>query len=220
LIVIFFASVNIDYNFLETGMEFTSEELPDPDFIRIDADNISINASMVHASANFVRNAENTNPILEFPIGTDVVPGTIWLSPDIFIPVGIFNIVSPADEVIFPDMRDCLIQERMTFIHDIMIQFKLTKPVDFSNYTNLREVRCDLVKGDGTTLYSSSLTAGNEPDPGLHDAMLIKGHIDHNLGDEIKLKFNVAQNNRNSDQGDTSMIIFRISWNIYGLKTE
>lgn len=193
--------------------EFGSEPLPFPDFFNF-ADNVP-ESIMLYSSATFSRNALNSSIEVPIDLGADISPNTIWLSPDIFIPDGTFNIVRPITEINFPNNKNVMILKDLQFLHDIFIHYKITKS-DGTNFVNQREIRCIPVRADNTP-YNSSLFSYQQPDSGQHDHLMIRGHISHNLGDLVKLKFNIVQDNGRADKSDTKLVIFRISWNIMGL---
>ncbi len=193
---------------------FSSEDLPYPDFFNF-AD-FTGEAIMLYSSAAFIRNSGNTNIEYNIPIGPDISPGTVWFSPNIYLNSGTFNLIRPIDEIIYPDNKDAMILKDLTFLHDIFIQYKMTKS-DGTNFSNQREIRCTIVRVDGTTPYEPSFFANNQPDSGNHDYIQMRGHIVHNLSDIVKIKLNIVQDNRFGDQSDTKLTIFRISWNILGL---
>ncbi len=197
----------------ENDTEFGSEPLPFPDFLNF-ADSSS-EAIMLYSSATFSRNAANSSVELIIDEGIDISPGTIWLSPDVYIPDGTFNITRPIAEINYPNNKNAMILKDLQFLHDVFIHYKITK-ADGTNFTNQREARCIFVRADGTP-YNSSLFSYQQPDSGQHDHMIIKGHISHNLGDLVRLKINIVQDNKRTDKSDTKLVIFRISWNILGL---
>ncbi len=194
---------------------FNNEKLPMPDFF--DFSN-QVTSSMLYSSANFFRTASNTNIHINIPLGSDISPGTIWFSPNIYLPDDIFNSIKPIDEVLYPNYKDVRILTDLVFLHDILVQYKITKS-DQTNFANQRELRCTLVREDGVSVYDSALYSNQQPDSGQHDYILLRGHITHNLGDLVRLKLNIAQNNIHGDQTDTEIVIFRISWNILAMQT-
>lgn len=197
-------------------INFTNENLPIPDFF--DFTNSSVtSSSMLYSSANFFRNVSNSNIKIIIPLGPDISPNTIWLSPNIYLPNNIFNSIKSLNEVQYEFNKDVRIIADIVFLHDILIQFKITKSDD-SNFINQRELRCTLVKEDGVTVYDSSFYSNQQPDSGSHDYIILRGHITHNLNDLIKLKINIVQDDKLVGKSDTALTIFRISWNILGLK--
>ena len=193
---------------------FSNESLPEPDFF--DFKTVIPASVMIYSSAHFYRTQYNTNIELNINLGSNISP-IIWLSPSIYLPDNIFNLTKPVDEISYPNSKDVLILKDMTFLHDILIQYKMTK-ADNNNFLNQRELRCTLVRDDGTSVYDSALFANQQPDTGQHDNIFLKGHITHNLADVVRLKFNVIQDNKLSGQSDTKIKIFRITWNILGLR--
>lgn len=196
---------------------FGDDKLPFPDFF--DFSSAPVDAIMLYSSANFFRTASNSNIEIAVPLGADISPGTIWFSSNIYLPSGIFNSTRPITEVLYTDNKDALILADQAFLHDILIQYKITKS-NGQNFTNSREIRCTLVREDGTTVYDSSLYSNTQPDSGAHDYIMIRGHINHNFNDTVKIKLNVIQDKKNNDNTDSKLTIFRVSWNILGLKVE
>jgi hypothetical protein len=195
---------------------FDSEDLPPPDLIEFEGG--SANVNILYASGSFIRNAGNTNLQLSIPLGTDISPGTVWFSPNIFLDTNTLNMTEGNIACTFEGDRDLRILKDIVLLHDIYIQFKLSK-ADGTNYFNNREIRCILVREDGTS-YDSSIYANNQPNSNAHDYIQIKRHISHNLGDLVRIKFNVAQDNREADTSDTRLTIFRITWNTLGLEKD
>lgn len=195
---------------------FTSEPLPFPEFFNFA--NIAPESVMLYSSASFTRNENNTSIDLLIDLGPDISPGAVWLSPNTYLPDNIFNITRPIDEINYPTNKEVLILKDLRFLHDIFIHYKITKS-DGTNFTNQREMRCIPVRADNTP-YNSSLFSYQQPDSGQHDHLMIRGHLDHNLGDIIKLKINIVQDNKRADKSDTKLTIFRISWNILALDSK
>jgi hypothetical protein len=195
---------------------FSSEPLPPPDFFNFA--NIVPEAIMLYSTAAFFRNSGNSNIELAIPIGPDISPGTIWLSPNTFLIDDTFNFTKPITEIIYPNNKDTRILKDLKFLHDVLIQYKLTKSNN-TNFTNQRELRCIFVREDGMTPYDSSLCAYQQPDSGQHDNILLRGHVEHKLGDLVRLKINIVQDSTFGDQTDSKLTIFRINWNILGLST-
>jgi hypothetical protein len=193
---------------------FISEDLPFPYFFNFAIDMPDV--SMLYSSAAFIRNEENKNITINIPTGPDISPGSIWLSPNIYLADNTFNLSRPISEITYPNNKDVLILKDLSFLHDVFIQFKLTKS-DGTNYSNNRELRCILTRGDGATPYDSSFYANQMPTSNAHDSIQLRGHIQHNLNDLVRLKFNVVQDNENADTTDTKLTIFRINWNLLGL---
>lgn len=189
---------------------YINEKLPSADFI--DFDKLIPQAIMLYSSASFIRNETNTNIVMNIPVGPDLSPGTIWYSPDTYLSDNTYNIMNPITEVIFPSGKDVQILTDLTFMHDILIQYKITAG-DNTNYSNDREVRCTLVR-ENLTQYDNGIFAYQMPESGQHDCLLLRGYIQHSFSDIIKLRFNVVQN---ATASDTKLTIFRISWNIFGL---
>jgi hypothetical protein len=193
---------------------FSNEKLPPPDII--DFSSIPSEAIMLYSSAHFYRTETNANIELDINLGPNLSP-IIFMSPNVYLGANTFNAIKPVDEISFPDNKDALVLKDLTFLHDVLIQYKLVAG-DGTNYINQRELRCTLVNEDGV-VYDSSLFANQQPDPGQHDNIFLRGHIAHNLGDKVKIKFNIVQDNTNAGHSATKLRIFRIAWNILGLKT-
>lgn len=174
-------------------------------------------SEMLYSSANFYRTSDNTNIIIPITLGTDITPGTIYKSNDIYLPISTFNDIRSITEINYPDYKDALISTDLTFYHDVNVQYKLEKS-DGTNYSNNRNVRMTLVKNDGT-VYHSSLYADNQPPTGVHSTNVMRGHIIHTSGDIVKLKINVYQDIKNIDNSNSKLTIFRICWTILGLKS-
>lgn len=199
-----------------TSDEYENDNLPFP--IPIDFLGGGTQAVLLFSSANFYRTVLNTNINITAPLGVDISPGLIYFSPDCYLPVNTFNSTKPITEVIFPDSNQTLILFDSKYMHDIMIQYKLTKE-DNTNYTNNREVRATLVNSTGG-IYDASIYANSQPNPGAHDILHIKGYVEHNVNDAIRIKLNVVQDTTRSDTSSSKITILRISWNILGLKNE
>jgi len=193
---------------------FNSEDLPPPEFVPFSNNNSQSNA--IYSSAAFIRDIKNNNIDIIISLGDEISPGTIWYSQNIYLDNNTFNITRPVTEVTYPNNKDMMILKKLTYQHDIFIQYKLSKN-DGTNYTNRRELRCTIVKQDGITLYDSCFFANQQPETSQHDVIQLRGHIQHEINDIIKLKINIAQDNRNNDQSDSKLTIFRINWNILGL---
>jgi len=202
---------NINYN-----INFGDESLTFPDFFNF-SDEISSDVSMIYGSGHFYRNNSNSNIIINVGLGTDISPGLIYMSSDILLPINTFNVLREVPEIIFPNNQYARMLSNLDFYHDIMIQFKITKANDLT-FTNHRELRATLVRSDNSSVYDASIYANNQPEPGVHDMLIIKGKISHLTGDDVKLKLNLVQDTENDDQDNTKLTIFRISWNIMALK--
>ncbi len=198
---------------MNNNRSFNNEVLPTPEFTT------SVNeVAMLYSSASFVRTSENSNLEISIPIGTDIDPGITWYSTDAYLSDNTFNLTRPISEISYPGAKDTLILKDLKFLHDVFVQYKLEKS-DGTNFKNRRELRCILTREDGVTPYDASFFANQQPDSGQHDYIQLRGHIQHNLNDLARLKFNIAQDNQYSDQTDSKLTIFRISWNILGLYT-
>lgn len=195
-----------------------NDKLPTPSFFNFaTSGGPSGDTSMVYSSANFHRTENNSNIEITIPAGSELGDSSIWMSPNVYIPNSTFNVTKPISEVSFPNNRDVKIHSALTFSHDIIIQYKLTK-TDDTNYVNRRELRCFLVKDDGTTVYESVVHASAQPSSGSHDYLFLRGYITHNADDVVRVKMNIIQDDKKSGKSDTKLTIFRISWNILGVK--
>lgn len=203
-------------NYLNSDGVFSSETLPNPDFFNF-ASSIS-EKIMLYSSAAFTRTSGNSNTEIDIIAGPDISPGTIWYSPNTYLSANILNLTRPITEIIYYENRDARILTDLKFLHDVLIQYKLTA-TDDSEYVNQREIRCSLVREDGTTIYDSSLVAYQQPDSGKHDTLLLRGYIDHSFNDLVRIKLNIVQDNSNNGVSDTRLTILRINWNILGLGT-
>ena len=193
---------------------FSNEGDPSPNFFDFSE---SADITMLLASAYFYRTDANTNIEITLTEGIDISPGTIYRSPDTLLPISSFNSTQTTTEIIFPDSNSANILDDLDLMHDVRIQYKLTKSDD-TNFTNCRELRTILVKDDESTIYHSGISSHNQPDTGQHDNIFIKGPISHLTDDKVKIKFNLIQDTTNSDNSDTKLTIFRITWTIFGIK--
>ncbi len=193
----------------------SSETLPPPTFIQIppSTGGGGGTSSISYASANFYRIANNSNIVITVPIGTDPLSEGKYLSPNVFLPISLYNEKKENTIITFPNNRDANVLTSSTCLHDILIQYKMTKS-DGTNYANSRDIRTTLVHNDGVTEYDSAIFSNQQPDTGQHDFILVKGSIDHNINDVIKIKFNIGQNNMFTDQTDTKLTIFRVTWTV------
>ncbi|MGL5935636.1 MAG: hypothetical protein ACRCZI_08425 [Cetobacterium sp.] len=191
---------------------YNKDTLEEPEFFRffVSTDEYQL-SKIYYANANFYRHSLNTNIELTVPIGT--VSSGIWTSPNIFLNINAFNSILENDSMEFVVNRDINILKDGDFMHDLLIQYKLTKS-DNNNYVNAREMRTSLVKADGITEYDPALIFNNMPDTGVHDFVLINGTTSNLEDDLIKIKMNIIQNETLSGQTATKITIFRISWNI------
>lgn len=173
----------------------------------------SVPSIVTASSANFYRTELNTNILIEVPIGDDAEIENIYTSPNMFLPVDIFNAVKETDYVMYPDKSYAKILQESVCVYDILIQYKMAKP-DGTNFGNQREIRTTLVKEDGNTMYDETIFSDQQPDTGQHDNIVLKGYIAHNVNDIVKIRFNITQENSRGDYTDTLITIFRISWNM------
>lgn len=191
------------------------DSLTQPDFFEFAVSS----TAMVYGSANFVRNITNNNPTIDISRGTNIAPG-IWASADFYLPTAIFNYINlnEASSVVSYSNADAQILEDIVLRHEVYIHYKLEAAdgITASNYTNNRELRCSLAKNTGTA-YAPELFANQQPASSEHDYITLCGHISHTTGDVVRLKFSLVQD-ETGVASDTRITIFRISWNILGLK--
>ena len=194
---------------------YKDDKLPIPVFID---NSSSSNLDVVYSSANFFRTSTNNNIEITAPLGVEeFVPERIWTSGGEFLPTNTYNSTASSAEISFLSNRDISINNNINVLHDIMIYYKLVKP-DGEFYINNREIRINIVKGDGTTEYDPSIYSNTQPLSGEHSYVMIKGYISHVVGDVIKLKFNIIQDDVNADQSSSKIVIFRISWTMTGTR--
>jgi hypothetical protein len=174
-------------------------------------------ASMLFSEARFYRTELNSNIEILIPEGGDVNPGTVWFSPNVFLPINAFNYTAPIDEVIFNNGRDMRFLTDAIFIHNLHIQYKLIRH-DNTNYDNSRSLRCVPVMEDGNAVYAHSFYSMTQPDSGTHDNIIIQKSIYHNYNDLVRIKFNISQDNHNSGKSDTKLVIFSITWLVFSMK--
>jgi len=161
------------------------------------------------ATAMFYRTANNTNIELLLPLGAE--SNGISGSPDVILTTPFLSFQT-APNITFDNDHSAIILNNTKILHNINILFKLTK-ADGTNFRNLREVRCYLIKADGTS-YDTSVYSYNQPSTGVHETLILRGYVTHRQGDNVRLKFVVAQNQMNNDQSDTLMTLFRIHWDL------
>lgn len=190
-------------------MSYDDNPLPLPEFISLN----NIAGLLSIASADFYRTAFNNNIEIFAPQGAQV---NLFTSPDIYLPNACFNGKNETVGVKYTNNRDVFIKREVTCLHKILLQFKLTK-TDNTNYANQRELRFTLVKADGT-VYDQAIFANYQPDTGQHTTAALNGTIIHTVGDVVKIKLNLIQDNTLTDNSDTLLTIFNISWNIEILK--
>ena len=191
--------------------KYYSDSMSSPLFLKFNAETIpELKPLGIDSSANFYRTSLNSNIAITIPIGMN--DQGKYISPDIYLPVNIFNATKPNTVISYPNNRDIRILQNVTCFYDIIIQFKLTKS-DGSNYVNNREIRTTLVNASGE-VYDESIFSNQQPDTGQHDMIMIKGYISHYRNDIVKIKLNLAQNNRLGGQSDTLLTVFRITLNL------
>lgn len=195
---------------MQQNPEYNKDTLTNPIFLTSAASGGG-STNILNASANFYRNSMNTNIELDVGIGTE--SSGIWTSSNVFLPVSTFNLIADNDAIEFVNNVDVKALKLIDFNHDLLIQYKLTKS-DGNNYINSREIRTQLVSSDGITPYTEATFYNNVPDTGSHDIILINGTTSHAENDEVKIRFNIIQNENLSGHSGTKITIFRISWNI------
>ncbi len=178
--------------------------------------NASSNVMMLYTNAKFYRTIFNTNCLIPVALGNSYSPG-LYYSADTYLPNGIFNSTKPTTEIAFPNNNSVLVNEALMIYHDIQIDFKMTKTIDGDGYSNVRKIQCLPVSG--TSSYDDSLVAYKQPGPNFRDTLHIQGEIQHTVGDNIYLRFNVMQDNKKNDESTTYLTIYRIVWNMCALKT-
>lgn len=191
---------------------YNEDFLPEPAFANI-IDPSSIDAANTSSNAVFYRTELNSNIQITIPQGTPNGGGTLWTSPNIYLPINAFNYVYETTNIIYPNYRDAQILQVSTYTHSLLIKFKLTK-ADTTNFANQREIRTYLVMADGTTAYNSSIFSNQEPDTGQHDFILIDQSISHSINDIVKILFYIVQDDTLTDMSDSLLTVFRVSWNI------
>lgn len=168
------------------------------------------NASQVQvATAVFFRTESNSNIEIVIPMGLST--GGVAGSPAVYLP-SVLSTFQNSNNVSFSDGNRANILQNTKILHNVTILFKLTKS-DGTNFRNLREVRCYLVRADGSK-YDNSIYSYNQPSTGTHDTMTLRGYIQHTAGSQVLLQFFIAQNDFNGDQSDTQITIFRINWDL------
>jgi hypothetical protein len=189
---------------------YNNEQLPAPLFKLINNGGGLVSI----ASANFYRTVNNANIQITLPLGLGT--NEVFISPDTYLPISIFNKKIETTAIKYPNNRDVIIAQEILCRHDILIQYKLTK-MDGSNFSNRREIRITLVKDDGS-IYDESIIANYQPDTGQHDSIILNGTIMHKNNDVVKIKIFIIQDNKAHDKADTKLTIFQVSWNITALK--
>jgi hypothetical protein len=119
--------------------------------------------------------------------------------------------------VSFPNNNSVQINYAMKFYHDIQIDYKLSKNIANDGYQNFRKIQCLLVNSSNEP-YDDSMVSYRQPGPNNRDILHIEGVLDHTAGDIARLRFNLVQDNGFSDQSDTQLTIYSITWNMSGLK--
>jgi hypothetical protein len=160
------------------------------------------------ANGVFYRTFENANLLFDIPIGTTM--NSIATSPFFALPSA-FNMMKSTDVISFQNDR-VKVEKNQNILHNLSILFKLTQ-TDGTNFRNLRELRCFVVKGDGVTPYDSVLYSYNQPSTGTHDTLLLRGIVSHLKEDILKLAFVISQT-VDGNESDTQMTIFRINWDL------
>jgi hypothetical protein len=198
---------------MSNNSPFVDDALPYPVFIT--SANLSTLASDIeYGSANFFRTSFNNNMVITVPLGADSTSVGIYTSNNIYLPSNIFNLVENiTDGVLFINNVDATLLTPCTIFHDILIHYKITK-ADSTNYTNKRELRATIVQADGVTTYDDSIYSNKQPDTGDHDCLIMKGHVMHNQSDIVRIKFQLIQDITQTDETDSLLTIFRISWNL------
>lgn len=192
-----------------TKVKINDDNLPLAQIIPISTNN---NTNIVLSSADFYRTEFNTNILLTASPGIEF--NNIFQSAWFYLPLNTFNAVQPTPEIDYPTNNKVRLITNMTYLHEIMIQFKLSK-LNNNNFINRRELRVNLVD-DNDNIYNQSLFYNIQPNSGEHAIILIKGYIIHNALDIIRLRFMIVQDNDNNDVNDTLLTIFRISWVVQG----
>lgn len=177
--------------------------------------NISTNvlptvSGLIKSFASFYRTETNSNVNITIPLGIN--DGIFYSSSDIYLPNGIFTKTFPNIIISYVNNVDVKVTQNFNCMHDILIQYKITKS-DGTNYKNRREIRSTLVNGSGN-IYENVIFANQQPNTGDHDMIILKGYIVHSVGDIVKIKFNIVQDNKFGDQSDSMITIFRVMWNI------
>lgn len=196
---------------------YKNEELPFPVPISL-INNLSDAVILLFTRCAFYRNQFNSNLELSMPIGPDISPGQIWLSPTTFLPINFFNSTKPITEISFPNANSVQFNQTMQYYHDITVMFKLSLNSNGDHFQNHRELRCRLVGADGITQYDNSMFFYGQPSSEEHFEIHLSGAIQHYAGDIAKLQFSISQDNVHNNQSDTLLTIFNINWSILALK--
>lgn len=172
---------------------------------------------MLYSNCKFYRTAFNNSVSVLLSVGNNFTP-TNWFSQDGFLPNNVFNSTKPITEVSFPNNNCVQINANMKFFHQIEIDYKLVKNLSMDSFQNFRKIQVMPCRADGITPIDTSFVAYRQPGPNNRDIMLCSFEINHQIGDIIKLRFNVVQDNSFSDVSDTYLIIYGVTWNLSGLK--
>lgn len=189
-------------------MTYDDNKLTLPEFINFS----NIGRLISVASANFSRNILNNNIIITVPLGIPIT--TVYTSSDVYLPTT-FNEKIETAAVQYTNNKDAFIQQQVTCLHAINIQFKLTK-INSTNFSNKRGITFTLVNANGVSY--NAIVTNYQPDTGQHVTAMIVSNILQTPGDIVKIKINVVQNSGLNDYSDTLLTIFNISWNIESLK--
>ncbi len=173
--------------------------------------NLDENANLQCANATFKRDETHLPLTFTLTQGTALVP-TIYKSPYSSLSINSFNYKTETDDIEFPTDNEALILTEKKYFHQIYITYKLTKPSNI-NFKNQRSLRVNLVN-TLDNIYQIQMEADEQQSSGDHHYILIKGAINHDINDIIKLQFHIIQNTSNSDNSDTLLHIFNIRWNI------
>ena len=190
-----------------------SEPLPEPKFLNIlsDISNPYNPPTTLCGSANFYRTLSNTNIELIVPMG--LVDSGVYISPNIYLPQFIFNATEETNALDFVNDVDAKVLLNSIFIHDVVIQYKITKSTD-ATYLNNRHLQATLVKSDGITLYDDAITSYTYPESDVYDTLILRGCISHTINDIIKIKLKLLQDTISADNTTSKLTISKISWNI------
>lgn len=167
-------------------------------------------SGLIKSFASFYRTESNSNVQINVPLGIN--DSIYYSSGDIYLPNNILSKTRPNTIISYINNVDVKVTQNFNCMHDILIQFKITK-ANGTNYANMREVRSTLVNDLGV-VYENVIFANQQPNTGEHDTIILKGYVVHNVNDIVRIKLNIVQDNKLSDQSDSMITIFRIIWNI------
>lgn len=196
-------------------MELSNDSLPKSIFNNLISPvslDVSITMNNFDSYAAFYRNVTNSNLELLIPLGVDEESNGVYLSPNEYLSNGSFNSIKISSNVAYPDNKNAEILIVSTCQHNIILRYKLTQ-FDGNNFLNQRELRIILVDGSGT-VYNPSMVSTQMPDTGQHSEISIVQFISHLIGDIVKIKFSVVQNNANSGASASLLTIFGLNWTI------